>query len=389
MIMVHQIEPWLDIAHEGLFERDMYAPTLDEMYLPDTDAAVTPSGDIVPYMVAGDLNEAKYVVYVPAQYSVPVTDDRVKISLMGQQAVLGEDYCVVGMHVFDPKDSRLSREQRKEISNGSFRPLAERMLSVVQATIDPDSQEAIFFGYSMGADVVTEATHGTLFDENMGIVDVANLGVFEPARVLSSRSEGGKFIHSRPMQVLKMTQAFAGSGEDLFFNVTHPGSIALMEANNIDPEMVSPNYTRPEDLKSEEMRRSADVKEQKRFDARVGWYVTKYVAKDVRGSIALNSGFVHDTTIAQINDITSHKDSPWTAVGLALRSTIFTSEAFDRVNETARVAKVTMDGDHSLGDNLGYMGAMTMLACYDPDKLVAARKAISSGRRRRDPRYHG
>lgn len=331
-----ELEQDLRCANDAL-KQEFYAQTINELQLPEIEVTTSPSGDIVPYVVMGDINEATNVVFVPAPYSVPVTDDRVKINLMSQQKVLGSDFCVVGMHVYDPHDARLSRSQRQEIRGGSFRPLAERMLSVVGVTANPDKHKVTFFGYSMGADVVTEAAHGIIFDENMGVVDVANLGVFEPARVLASRSSGGRLMQSRLLQVKNMTDAFASSGEDLYANVTRDMAISLLDANGIDTN---------------------DPDAKKKFDKRVEKYVVRYVLADIAGSWALNRGFVHDTTIIQLDDIDVSNSGPFVTLGHATNSTIFPGEVFAHIPDTSRRLRVQMRGDHSLGDSLDHIGAM-------------------------------
>lgn len=299
--------------------------SLADLNLPRIEHTEMSDGTDVPYAVFGN-QDTEQLVFAISPYGCRVSDESQLVRLKAQQLALGDDACVVGLHVYDTAGLKLPASERDEVSGGSFRPYADRVLSVIEALDPRDDQQISLYGFSMGADVSIETVYQVVTDAQRGVVPIDRLGAIEPARSVKR----GAFA---------VMNAFKNSGPDLYDNVIASASPALLEARDIDPD---------------------DPKAQKRHDARVAWDVMKANVLDVRGGIAHMRGFANDNSLQQLNELIELDVLPQTSIGRASESTICPPAFLSSLRPSDRVDTFTLPGDHSLADNIR-MGAAMMV----------------------------
>lgn len=314
-------------ADQQLATANFQNSSLEELQLPMVQVAEAPGGAQVPYAVFGDL-DAPSVVFVTSPYGCRVDDESQMVRLEAQQKALGDDACVVGLHVYEPGKLELSAKERQVIASGSFRPYADRVLSVIEAVDPRDDQDVILYGFSMGADVSVDTTYRMATDPQRGIRSVERLAAIEPAR-------------SQKRGAIAVVRAFATSGDDLYDNVLASGSAALLEARGIDP---------------------TDSRAKKKHDAQVTKDVIRGNLRDVRGNIANIRGFATDETLGQLNDMIWDGVLPRTLVGRMTESPICTRVFMDTILPADNLAKFEVAGDHSLADNVSKSAAFAVQA---------------------------
>lgn len=305
------------IVENRFEESGFHGRMLADLELPHMNFADGPGDTAIPYAVLGG-REAPHLVFATSPYGCRVSDESQLIRLKAQQIALGDEACVVGLHVYEPRSLELTSSERKLVSSGNFRPYADRVLSVIEAVEPRDDQKVSLYGFSMGADVSIETAYQVVTDAQRGIIPIDRLGAVEPAR-------------STKRGAIAVAKAFSSSGPDLFDNVLASRSPALLEARGIDPR---------------------DPKAKKKHDKDVGIGVTKDFMSDIAGGVANMRGFANDASLAQLNELIELDMLPRTSIGRATGSTICPPEFTARLRDSSKVETFSVSGDHSLADNI-------------------------------------
>lgn len=305
------------LASGRLYQADFHNSSLEDLDLPDVQYTEWLGGVKIPYAVFGDLDAPK-VLFATSPYGCKVDDESQMVRLKAQQIALGDEACVVGLHVYEPKNLELSYDDKKKVADGSFLPFADRVLAVMKEVDPKDDQQVGLYGFSMGADVSVETAYQMISNDRRGEYPVDMLGAIEPARVTARGT-------------MAVVRAFGKSGKGLYDNVLESNSPALLEARGIDPE---------------------DSKARKKHDSSVRRGVMKYNAADVSGNLAIVRGFSGDDTLRQLNKMASSDDMPPTLVGRMADSRVSTPDFLKRLSQSESIETFEMPGDHSLGDNV-------------------------------------
>ncbi len=288
---------------------------------------------LVRFSAYGNPSEAETIVFEPLPGTVKLDDLTIQLRLKAQQTALGEDYALVGVELYNPRDIRLNRDERRTTSQGFFGPFALRLLKTIETVGPRDDQKVGLYGYSLGADVSVEAAYENLTNETFGQTKIEHLGVYEACRMQNR----GRVALQR---AAKVGQAFKDSGPDLFNNIVNTASPALLEASGIDIN---------------------DPDAERKHAKSVEKVVKKYITKDILGNIAISSGLGHDITIDQLKFLCQHKDMPWTTLGRMRNSTMSPpGVAFLHLPFVERLRTRLHDGDHSKADNLRYSAAFVL-----------------------------
>lgn len=314
-------------ADRQLVAANFHNNSLAELQLPVVQAAEAPSGVQVPYAVFGNL-DAPSLVFVTSPYGCRVNDESQMVRLKAQQDALGDDACIVGLHVYEPRVLELSRRERKTVASGSFRPYADRVLSVIEAVDPRDDQNIVLYGFSMGADVSVDTAYHMTTDPQRGIRSIERLAAIEPAR---SQKRGS----------IAVVRAFSTSGNDLYNNVLASHSVALLEARGIDP---------------------TDPRAKKKHDAQVAKDVVQGNIRDVRGNLANIRGFASDESLQQLNEMIRGDTLPRTLVGRMTESPVCIRAFMDALLPSDVLTKFEVAGDHSLADNVSKSAAFVVRA---------------------------
>jgi pimeloyl-ACP methyl ester carboxylesterase len=284
------------------------------------------------YIEMGNTAEAETVIFSVIPYSTTLEDNSIKVRLAAQQATLGPETAVVGVQVYEPVHQGLSPKQRELIAAGSFEPFADRLLMTMQLLNIREDQRISLYGFSMGADVSTEAAYSNIKNQNRGIARIERLGVFEPVRVMKRGA-------------IAVAGTFGKSGKNLYQNVIDSDSPALLEARGID---------------------LTDKRAAKKHAASVNRGVLGYNRKDIRGNYAILRGFGHDYTIARLNEMSlagiSNKDMPQMIVARLMDSGLTPRKALARLRTGENLEVFEYEGDHSAADKLQRSGAFVLQA---------------------------
>ncbi len=310
-------------AAEALFEAGFQNASAEDLYLPTTQFVDAPDGTQAPYVVFGNVREAERIHLTSVPYSTTLDDDSQLIRGKAQHIALGSDTALVVAQQYDPASQRFDRGQRRQISHGSFLPLAERLAVVAEDLDISDDQEFELSGFSEAADVEVEAVWQSLNNENFVFPHVERMGVFEPARVLA--------------RGVLVGLAFARSGNQLFDNVMKSHSSALREARGIDVA----------DLTLAEKIHKKDAS-----DRVVSWWKT-----DPLGNLALMRGFGTDRTVEQLESLRTTENAPLILVVRMEDSSVFPEKAFSKLRPGGIIDTQTQTGDHSVFDNVARAAA--------------------------------
>lgn len=283
----------------------------------------TPSGETVLYWTAGDLAVARHVVISPIPFSTRVSDASMQVRLAAQQAVLGDEFAVVGVQDYEPGSQEYSRQQNRTIYKGDFSPMADRILAVVDGVVS-DEQLLHVYGYSRGADVGTQLVYNMVHDVNRGIAEVKTLGVVDAARTAERN-------------VLQVFSDFGKSGNDLWTNVLQSTSSTLLEARGIDVH---------------------DERAEKEHQRAIERSVIRYFMSDLVGVVQYGRGTGTVLTLTQLAELSDRADSPSICIGRTQDSTVFPEGAFNKIKEDQIVNKFLIPGDHSVADRLQMSGAL-------------------------------
>lgn len=261
--------------------------------------------------------DAQHVILESAPYLTPLDKSHYLLRLRAQQAVLGEDYSVIGVEAFKPAGG-FSREDRKAFATGSFSLLAANVLRVAEATAVDDEQHHYAYGYSLGADVSVQTAYDVRTNPNRGVINLKGLGAIETARVAD-----------RGFMVIK---AMGDSGKGLARNIMASDSPALEEAWDVNADMSF-----------------ADV--EKKIGKGVNAGIAGYMRSGVLANLALIRGFGTDKSVSQLN-LLAHTDLP-VVLGRQEGSTVCPPEFIDRYADKPHFVTYTETGnDHSADDNL-------------------------------------
>lgn len=307
-----------EIAGEALDRAGFDRNPLSRMNLPDT-VSVEHGDERVPFSVHGNA-DARVIVPHATPY-LTFLDPHFQLRLAAKQDVLGDEYCVVGIGAYDPRDLPFNREQREQASGGDFRPLSERVLRVVDSLRLNDGQSLLFDGQSLAGDIAVQTTHDMYFDDNRGIANVAGLSATECARMANRGARG-------------VSKAMAASGDRLVDNIVGSHVPSLLEAWNIDPE-ADPEATR------------------KSVMGDVNKGAVKYLLSSPLGNLALIRGFGTDKSKRQIIDILNLTSMP-AMITRSRDSTVFPEEAMEELEAHVRDGVIlhTEQNDHSSDDNI-------------------------------------
>ncbi|MGZ6005525.1 MAG: hypothetical protein ACXWLH_05265 [Candidatus Saccharimonadales bacterium] len=316
------INQFVTEAEQRLEETNFYQKSVADLELPPLMFVETPDGKPIFYQVLGNLAEAKSVVVEPMAYSTRLSDTEHQVRLAAKQSALGDEYCMVGVQYFDPEGSEFANRQKWQIFKGDYKPIADRVLAVIDALNLRDEQELILYGYSLGADISVEVAFQNLDNWNCGLRRIDRLGAVDFTRGQNRSIVGG----------LAVLLAFARSGGNLYENTVGSGSRALIEATGID---------------------LADPAAEKKYLAKVNKHVTKYFMSDMTGNLAGFIGAATDGTVQHINDIGSYVNlRPLTKAGRTDDSLICKQSFLDCLQPHQDLVKFHEPGDHATADEI-------------------------------------
>lgn len=310
-------------AAEALFEAGFQNASTGDLQLPDTQFVDAPDGTQAPYVVYGNVREAKRIHLTSVPYSTTLDDDSQLIRGKAQHIALGSETALVVAQQYDPASQRFDRRQRRKISHGSFVPLAERLAVVAEDLDIRDEQEFDLSGFSEAADVEVEAVWQSLNNKNFVFPHVERMGVFEPARVLG--------------RGVLVGLAFARSGKQLFDNVMKSNSPALRGARGIDVT---------------DLVRAEKIHKKDASDRVASWWKT-----DPLGNLALMRGFGTNRTVKQLESLRTTANAPLILVVRMEESSVFPEKAFSKLSTSGIVVAQTQTGDHSAFDNVARAAA--------------------------------
>ena len=122
-------------AHTRLIESGFFERSLAEITERPVQVTETLAGEAALYWAAGDLATAQHVVISPLPFSTRVSDASMQVRLAAQQAVLGDEFAVVGVQDYEPGTQEYSRQQNRVIRKSDFSPMADRVLTVVDRVV--------------------------------------------------------------------------------------------------------------------------------------------------------------------------------------------------------------------------------------------------------------
>lgn len=282
----------------------------------------------IPYVIMGNPDEAKHIIFESTPYFTPVSKPHYQLRLKAHQEALGEEFCVVGVDAFSSRAHTFSRSQLKKLKEGDFSPLSERVFRTIEEVGPSEEQTVSVGGYSLGGDVSIQAAYDTISDDNRGIVKLTRLKAIEPARVADQ-------------SVLTKAKAFGDSSNDFFLNVLCSDSDELLEAFGID--------------------KSEDIgKARKKFDRRNIAGVIGYLASAPLANKALMQGLATDKSIKQLDHVLGSNEISAVLVGTSKNSGVSSDLVHGLINtygfhyphKFARYRSELIDGDHSADDNI-------------------------------------
>ena len=320
--------------------------SLDQVPNPPIEVVESADGARNRYQVFGDRSKASNIVLQPMHYSTYLDDASVRVGLNHKQKVLGPDYAVVGVEVFSPA-ARLTNHQRQSVNQGSFKPFATRLDTIIDH-LAPSSYQALYsHGFSFGADISAEYANRNAFDPQFGNYAIERYGIYDPARTKARLERLGR-LGGR----LAVDLNFGRSGADLYDNVIASDSVALLQADQIDP-------------------RQPLAKQ--RYMARVSLGLARYLAANRADNWAMTAAFGTSQTVNQINELA---DRRYIATMAARTSAELTdqrphlvlgetvngiSRGFLRsLQPSADQERYLIDGDHSVADNLQTGSALVL-----------------------------
>jgi hypothetical protein len=309
----------IETARERLEEAGFYSLEYDQLQFPETEKLEVANNQFVEFQRWGDTNVAPNLMVVGLPFSQNLDNPSMQVRLAAQAEALGPHYAMVAVQTFHPKDLRFDGTARKSVANGSFRPMAENMLRVIEK-VQSESGEAkrtVLFGFSKAADEVVETAHMNQFDPNQGVVDIDIVGAWDCGR---SAFRGS----------VEMIKAFNNAGPDLFERVIESNMPALYTARGIDIE---------------------DPNAEKNHDKNVYIGVAKYVGRHPLGVIALLKGYKTDMSKQQIIELSDVSGGPVCVAGRMSDSTICVPEFFDGMDSGPRLQLETWPGTHATADD--------------------------------------
>lgn len=321
-----EFDPYLDEVYRSY--PDFANKTLEALDLPPIESVP----DIEDHPLAfvrrfGDTNEAKGIMFVHVQGTTKLTDDTVAIRLAAMHHALGEEYAVVGVETYRPRDLKISNiNARKDIKDGDFSYFAKRFGWAIDFVGPRSDQEVYLHGFSFGADVAAEYVYQGLTNEIFDAKSVDKLSVIEATR--TKRTTPSRFALD-----------FKDAGADLYQNVKTSESLALNEASGINPERVFDKLT---------------------FDRRIFSGVGRYALLGGLDFLAINSGFATDASHQQLETI-ARSSNMSLIVGRASRGITnpYHASILGRINDTTDTLEV--DGDHSIVDHLPHAMAFALI----------------------------
>ncbi|MEO8785081.1 MAG: hypothetical protein ABI221_02050 [Candidatus Saccharimonadales bacterium] len=314
---------------------------------PRIQTVTSPDGAANEFRVYGNLAAAKTVVVEGVPASARLVDASFSMRSSVEKAVYGPDVCVVTHQTYAPDEmTRFTKgkdaepSQCREVRNGSFRPQAERLASILQSLDLVDEQDLVIKGFSGAADLAVEFAYQNITNPSFGQRRIDVVSATEPAR-------------SHPMSRFAKLRSTAKSGSDLYDNIVASDSPALLAAHGIDP-----------------MELGAKVA----FKLRIAAKVARYLGTDPSGSWALLNGYATNQSLAQLNDMaTTYKDqAPQQIVGRALDSTVTGPDLFAALIPSTRRSLFEVSGDHSVIDNLKVAALFALITAGELQKSKQA-----------------
>jgi hypothetical protein len=303
------------------------APIAD-LSFPDVRLAEVAGHDRAPYQVFGQ-PDAPYILPKATPYLTGL-EPHFDLRLATEQEALGEQYCVVGFEAFRP--GAFSHGQRRQLADGNFEPLSERVLSVVEAMRLKGHQRVAPNGFSLSADVAVQTAYDLACNANRGVADIAGVGAFEFARATNR----GR---------VSMMSAMNASGKDLSKNITSSGMSSLYEAWGIDRAALSKD----------------DKAVARAVGRRVNRELVRYMCAGVLDNLAIIKGFATDRSIAQLRKLAETTDVP-IMVSRHLASTVCPSGPYEElVRRASRINSLVLPGDHSSDDNVPLSAARAVV----------------------------
>lgn len=330
------------VAQEKLGEAGFYGKSLANLDIKRGNGSVPISDGTVVNTVAFGSGDAPFKLIEPTPYLTDVTSEHYKLRLKAHQAVLGDEFEVIGIGQYDPKTAPLDGSERSGARKGDFSVYSERVLRVIEAYDLKSAAGILIRGYSFGADVASETAHDMSFNTNRGIANLLGVSIEEAARC---ENRGG----------IRVTAAMNASGKRLTDNILASGVPALNEAWGIPAHV------------SDELAKKV-----------VNGIVTKgafdYVRSSVRGHVANTRGFGTDRTAEQVIELSNGTSLPVT-IHRQADSTVFTESSYARIFDetgTGQPASLEAANDHSRDDNITLSAASVLLFATEVTRPKAA-----------------
>lgn len=320
-------ESYASEVQESFEAAELHTSNLDRLALPPTYYAENGSREAVAFTSVGSPEAPNTLLTATPMFTE--LEDHFKLRMMATQAVLGDNYRVVGVEGFVPAKTAITKQDRKRLAVGDFGPISERILRAAEEAELDMADKVITYGYSLGADSVTQVTHDVLNDPNKGIIPVEGLIAVEAAR-------------TEIRGALAVGLAFMKSGNDFYDNVVASNSSALNEFWKID---------------------SSGSK--KAFNAKVNGGLMDYVKTSLSNNFAILRGFANDYTEQQINQLVETDNLP-VFVGRHEESAVCTAAFLARLRnkhaDHANFHSLELPGDHSSDDNIRLSAQRTRYA---------------------------
>jgi hypothetical protein len=318
-----------EAANEWLLDAGFFSQELASFNLPPISLA--PNGDRapVPYAVVGE-PDAPNIVLEPTPFATDLRKPSHLLRLLAHQAVLGDDYAVVGVEAYSPFNGEYTHSERGLLRQGDFSPLAERVLRVAQALKMKDYQHVLPYGVSLGGDVAIQTTRDTLCNEHRGIICVDTMGAVEFARI-SNRGRAA------------VAGAMRDSSGRFYQNITASGMPALNQAWGLAPD-AQPDHPH------------------QGFDLRVGAGSLFYLLQTARNAFPLVDGLGTDRSAHQLKEILQ-RSSVRVVLGVQKYSTVSSSglvQQLERFSGGYGLDTFVEYNDHSADDNLRTSAAMAL-----------------------------
>lgn len=352
-IISHQDQPsdglsgFIDAVRWGHRLLGLDELTLEQLPNPAIYVVESADGARNRYQVFGDLQSASNLALMPLNYSTRLDDPSVRVGLDYKQRILGEDYAVVGVEVFSPA-AKLTDSQRKAVATGDFRPFAARLDTVVDHLGVVDDLQLFSHGFSFGADIVAQYAHSNTFDAKFGNHAIESYGIFDPSRTKPRLQQLGRLGASLAVEL-----NFAGAGGDLYNNVIASDSVALLQANGIDPKK---HFAK------------------QRFMTQIAFGLPRYVAANRADNWALIAGFGTSETVNQINELadsryiaasrSSNQPTPEAQLVLGEVANGISPGFLHSLQPSPNQRRYLIEGDHSVADNLKIGSALLAATVY-------------------------